>query len=121
MIRRPPRSTRTDTPFPYTTLFRRLVLQRLDLVVDLLEGSRRGQQVLRIVAGVEHRDRLRGRCRDNARGSDRSCGKQGSQKAGFHSSSSFCRSEEHTSELKSLMRIPYAVFCLKKKTIKHTT
>src|SRR3546814_2010405 len=101
MILRPPRSTRTDTLFPYTTLFRSLrlvdqhvcfVLERLDLVVDLLEGARGCQQVLAVVAGVEHGDLRLGGC------------------AGY-------RSEEHTSELQSLMRISYAVFCLKKKKI----
>src|SRR3546814_14629562 len=75
MIRRPPRSTRTDTLFPYTTLFR----------------SARAQ--LRST-----RDEPRG----DARAEDPEC-QQGE------------RSEEHTSELQSLMRISYAVFCLKKK------
>src|SRR3546814_7174832 len=99
MIRRPPRSTRTDTLFPYTTLFRSrvqplvqpqplpvhhrvravdraagvrglvFVVQRHPLALDLLAGGVLAQQ----------------------------------------------RSEEHTSELQSLMRISYAVFCLKKK------
>src|SRR3546814_8837420 len=90
MIRRPPRSTRTDTLFPYTTLFRsdavaiglpfrlprRLRLQvpwaDARIAVDALVHQRMG--------GVQHP-----------------------------------RSEEHTSELQSLMRISYAVFCLKKK------
>src|SRR3546814_15274705 len=71
MILRPPRSTRTDTLFPYTTLFRSLrlvdqhvcfVLERLDLVVDLLEGARGCQQVLAVVAGVEHGDLRLGGC-----------------------------------------------------------
>src|SRR3546814_1436116 len=56
MIRRPPRSTRTDTLFPYTTLFRSqrscLVLELPDLVVDLLQRPRGGQDVLRIVARI---------------------------------------------------------------------
>src|SRR3546814_16155859 len=83
MIRRPPRSTRTDTLFPYTTLFRshgRLVARAVDgryLVVDP--------------------------ARDSAR---RSAGQRPRAAR---------RSEEHTSELQSLMRISYAVFCLKKK------
>src|SRR3546814_14669506 len=71
MIRRPPRSTRTDTLFPYTTLFR--------------SRSR----------NYSGRARWGGMC-------------QGRRS---------CRSEEHTSELQSLMRISYAVFCLKKKKI----
>src|SRR3546814_2114846 len=88
MIRRPPRSTRTDTLFPYTTLFRSL---RRD-------PSRRA--------------RPSGRPRDDREGSAASCrGDPGG--CGLHG----CRrSEEHTSELQSLMRTSYAVFCLKKKT-----
>src|SRR3546814_4558658 len=77
MIRRPPRSTRTDTLFPYTTLFRSLPGRH---------GDRRGRS--RDPAGAH----------DHPRGARRG------------------RSEEHTSELQSLMRISYAVFCLKKKT-----
>src|SRR3546814_1071705 len=69
MIRRPPRSTRTDTLFPYTTLFRS------------------------VFRSLDHR----------AIGAER-------EPAGLQD-----RSEEHTSELQSLMRISYAVFCLKKK------
>src|SRR3546814_2389466 len=73
MIRRPPRSTRTDTLFPYTTLFRSRC--EVDMEEDGSGASEDG-------AGATH------------------------QKG---------RSEEHTSELQSLMRISYAVFCLKKK------
>src|SRR3546814_5011957 len=91
MIRRPPRSTRTDTLFPYTTLFRsRLVGDDECLVQHLLLF----QQPLQFARG----------------------GVQGRAGAGrdyeFHA---VLRSEEHTSELQSLMRISYAVFCLKKK------
>src|SRR3546814_5996062 len=74
MIRRPPRSTRTDTLFPYTTLFR--------------SGPRRSS--------------CSPWCARSRRRRESAC----------------ARSEEHTSELQSLMRISYAVFCLKKKTIK---
>src|SRR3546814_10879480 len=79
MIRRPPRSTRTDTLFPYTTLFRSWAAGR---------GSRPGAtrrvgRVRPLLPVTAHRRRW--------------------------------RSEEHTSELQSLMRISYAVFCLKKK------
>src|SRR3546814_1913673 len=92
MIRRPPRSTRTDTLFPYTTLFRSLQpVQRAD------------RQPRRTRA---HRDGAVARpCRHD--------GVAGSQRG--------ARSEEHTSELQSLMRISYAVFCLKKKNNKETT
>src|SRR3546814_6028981 len=72
MIRRPPRSTRTDTLFPYTTLFR-------------------------------------SRCPRAPRNRHRGCSRAAA------SASCPARSEEHTSELQSLMRISYAVFCLKKK------
>src|SRR3546814_7519027 len=82
MIRRPPRSTRTDTLFPYTTLVRSCAL-RGDRPACLLQ-----------------RHSIR-RVRDDRR-----------QAAGRRR-----RSEEHTSELQSLMRISYAVFCLKKKTM----
>src|SRR3546814_1347526 len=82
MIRRPPSSTRTDTLFPYTTLFRSGSLHRIrSLLVRWLYGDQ-------------------GREQGSSRGSNR-------------------RSEEHTSELQTLMRISYAVFCLKKKN-QHT-
>src|SRR3546814_4213152 len=86
MIRRPPRSTRTDTLFPYTTLFRSHALRGGGITAHRvhLEGTevRRTKQfrsrITPVIGGVG-------------------------------------RSEEHTSELQSLMRISYAVFCLKKK------
>src|SRR3546814_1486578 len=97
MRRRPPRSTRTDTLFPYTTLFRSPRLEglagRRDRAVDLLGGGLRQLQDGLAGRGVE--DDL------------------GLLRAGF-------RSEEHTSELQSLMRISYAVFCLKKKKTTQT-
>src|SRR3546814_2384742 len=83
MIRRPPRSTRTDTLFPYTTLFRSIWLGFTDTRI-----GRPG-----IFIGLENYISLLG---DSI----------------FLKS---VRSEEHTSELQSLMRISYAVFCLKKK------
>src|SRR3546814_4653692 len=101
MIRRPPRSTRTDTLFPYTTLFRSMITgltvtlneQRI-IVKDLMRYAKlyvpQEYSMLRFVTMngdecviVEQLDNI--------------------------------RSEEHTSELQSLMRISYAVFCLKKK------
>src|SRR3546814_3805485 len=101
MIRRPPRSTRTDTLCPYTTRFRsgdeqavlgfaglpRTMMGRANhrARLGLLEHAAKG--------GVFHR----------AAGADRDAGQR------------VLRSEEHTSELQSLMRISYAVFCLKKK------
>src|SRR3546814_2146151 len=99
MIRRPPRSTRTDTLFPYTTLFRSLRRGRSLLSPCLycwrlsLLRSGHGHPCL----ARAHADR-----RPPARAARQGLG-QGH------------RSEEHTSELQSLMRISYAVFCLKKK------
>src|SRR3546814_3078236 len=102
MRRRPPRSTRTDTLFPYTTLFRsaasrctRTVRRRSPLHrgsaarMPARWRNRRGFRAVasKLLAGTEHWVR---------------------------------RSEEHTSELQSLMRISYAVFCLKKKNNKRT-
>src|SRR3546814_2127916 len=107
MIRRPPRSTRTDILFPYTTLFRSQMnlptvpARRCWIAIgDAPVASEAMQQARPIVAEPQASDRfpwinLR-RC----------------EQAG--------RSEEHTSELQSLMRISYAVFCLKKKKTKHT-
>src|SRR3546814_6782335 len=95
MIRRPPRSTRTDTLFPYTTLFRSL--RRLRHVPGLVDT--RIQQSLSSPGFDVDIDRTR------------------AQFAGVTARDvTNSRSEEHTSELQSLMRISYAVFCLKKKT-----
>src|SRR3546814_7138625 len=108
MIRRPPRSTRTDTLFPYTTLFR-----------SLSDGFRYALPILpttNFVALYPSRQLARlqrlGHIRNTPNGS-RSI-------AAFRlADSARPRSEEHTSELQSLMRISYAVFCLKKKTTPH--
>src|SRR3546814_4308432 len=93
MIRRPPRSTRTDTLFPYTTLFR----SRPSAIIKPQDGSggwtpspRNDREASRRIACAISRVVT-------------------------------TRSEEHTSELQSLMRISYAVFCLKKKKMNHTT
>src|SRR3546814_5973495 len=93
MLRRPPRSTRTDTLFPYTTLFRSR--PRLALVQGLCLGFAQR--------------RFDGRNIDSAARErhGRQAIEAGADRIG-------ARSEEHTSELQSLMRISYAVFCLKK-------
>src|SRR3546814_2819281 len=96
MIRRPPRSTRTDTLFPYTTLFRS----------QSKSGSAWRSRKSR---SSEKRGRLFRMRRDVPPWNSATSKKSPRQR----------RSEEHTSELQSLMRISYAVFCLKKKT-KHT-
>src|SRR3546814_5137964 len=103
MIRRPPRSTRTDTLFPYTTLFRSkpfwveytsTPIRDRGLVVGAVivfrDISHRREADEKLRAALEEVQSLRARLE--------------------------LRSEEHTSELQSLMRISYAVFCLKKKT-----
>src|SRR3546814_5040564 len=95
MIRRPPRSTRTDTLFPYTTLFR--------------SGDRLPRRAGRT-------------CRSAARSGRMAWIGRAGRAAQHHLDAAAAqvpgRSEEHTSELQSLMRISYAVFCLKKKTKK---
>src|SRR3546814_3223572 len=103
MIRRPPRSTRTDTLFPYTTLFRSYPpefsgVPTIHSASKALESGRvanaghwlANRKIIGHVRAKHAQHRLAGRP---------------------------CRSEEHTSELQSLMRISYAVFCLKKKKL----
>src|SRR3546814_4778609 len=102
LIRRPPRSTRTDTLFPYTSLFRSGV--GLKVILEPGEGELHGVLL--------SSDRWRGSARRRPRsrsGPASACPKR-TCRAGPG------RSEEHTSELQSLMRISYAVFCLKKQT-----
>src|SRR3546814_7372043 len=106
MIRRPPISTRTDTLFPYTTLFRSVGVHEddalsLELLVDLVVDDL--GLVLRGHAGHEP---LTLGLRDA----------EALVRVADVFGKLFPRSEEHTSELQSLMRISYAVFCLKKKT-----
>src|SRR3546814_2078452 len=88
-MRRPPRYTRTDTLFPYTTLFRSCLFRWCEIrkIVRLWKDQRHVEVNCRTFGGAYHGDR---------------CGD---------------RSEEHTSELQSLMRISYAAFCLKNKSI----
>src|SRR3546814_11154794 len=95
MIRRPPRSTRTDTLFPYTTLFRSTPV-RAELVEApcFLSAPQKKDGPLRLT------------CQSLRTALRQARGKRIISNA---------RSEEHTSELQSLMRISYAVFCLKKK------
>src|SRR3546814_5234228 len=100
MIRRPPRSTRTDTLFPYTTLFR-------SLLADHFIQSR--ERIGRLDRHRHQRDRIAGDRLVRRKRLDRD---HRQRLLGFLL---LDRSEEHTSELQSLMRISYAVFCLKKK------
>src|SRR3546814_9378884 len=99
MIRRPPRSTRTDTLFPYTTLFR----SECTLSPGAADDIRRLERCYRGSGRTRRRAKRRGAWLIRW--------------IGFGQKSIRARSEEHTSELQSLMRISYAVFCLKKKTI----
>src|SRR3546814_2864247 len=115
MIRRPPRSTRTDTLFPYTTLFRALRAQEQGPGRRRQQRRRRrtaeaGRRVMLVAKGLRKRYRSREVVRDFGLTLD------AGEVVGL-------RSEEHTSELQSLMRISYAVFCLKKKnkTNRYTT
>src|SRR3546814_1531797 len=111
MIRRPPRSTRTDTLFPYTTLFRSAADRRLR----------------RAAIRSAQRERAVGCCRRGGRTQCRYVARKGVTRTATHlrtpeqaepARDKSNRSEEHTSELQSLMRISYAVFCLKKKITK---
>src|SRR3546814_6782971 len=113
MIRRPPRSTRTDTLFPYTTLFRSLTSsasgscrRRAIDTAPRIDTSRFGNSAA-AVAEAEYTD------------APASLTTTLIGLGGARSTIRSARSEEHTSELQSLMRISYAVFCLKKK--KHKT
>src|SRR3546814_5158812 len=111
MIRRPPRSTRTDTLFPYTTLFRSVDLER----VAGDEACGRAAQVAH--GGGDLRRRSRALQRDRPFAEMR----RDVVALRVDVSRRNARSEEHTSELQSLMRISYAVFCLKKKNTNKKT
>src|SRR3546814_2030825 len=102
MIRRPPRSTRTDTLFPYTTLFRSLLLCGL-FGRELVAWGFRARERFRLAPGAPVPD-----VGNQLRRNTELLGKPLTR-----------RSEEHTSELQSLMRISYAVFCLTKKKLHH--
>src|SRR3546814_2143112 len=122
MLRRPPRSTRTDTLFPYTTLFRSPI-SHLARHQESLRRNGRNRRLFNGVGGVGGScksfgpvpDPSRRKChgRDSIPGPGRYATRSGGN-SGAH------RSEEHTSELQSLMRISYAVFCLKKKKKRET-
>src|SRR3546814_8216237 len=92
MIRRPPRSTRTDTLFPYTTLFRSHIARRPEITSVTRPAAESASERPARYSPEYHRQRIYVDAATLAE-----------------------RSEEHTSELQSLMRISYAVFCLKKK------
>src|SRR3546814_8071093 len=113
MIRRPPRSTRTDTLFPYTTLFRSSLVCRPDRAVRARFQPGQPGEHAPVLPGVPPFGNFRDTVSEiwkRATGCEirGSVSEIGPRRTG-------ARSEEHTSELQSLMRISYAVFCLKKK------
>src|SRR3546814_6732207 len=116
MRRRPPRSTRTDTLFPYTTLFRSACAHRRPA------PARSGFHAA-TDHSWKHLDQVRRQFGRRTGETDQSFGEDPADHVGeMISGRRFDpdRSEEHTSELQSLMRISYAVFCLKNKKTSHT-
>src|SRR3546814_8700854 len=116
MIRRPPRSTRTYTLFPYPTLFRSVRRGRRDDPAPFLRLHERHRGTIQIPGRIhvdpDDRFEFLGRkILDSGDMLDAGVGDHD-----IRPSQLIVRSEEHTSELQSLMRISYAVFCLKKKT-----
>src|SRR3546814_10621408 len=113
MRRLPPRSTRTYTLFPYTTLFRsgrtELALEYLHRALSLRPGD---GEVYREIGYLQYAD---GNINDAIEAYGKATQLQPREVKAWNG---LGRSEEHTSELQSLMRISYAVFCLKKKTTK---
>src|SRR3546814_1117496 len=108
MIRRPPRSTRTDTLFPYTTLFRSIGWREgVFALVEFLARRYAAVDGASIVAAA------------SGPGLGRTPIAPATTRRGRGPHRMASRSEEHTSELQSLMRISYAVFCLKKKNTTH--
>src|SRR3546814_1670490 len=114
MIRRPPRSTRTDTPFPYTTLFRSHVENKNRAVFGQI-GVNLTERLKLNLGGRYSWDRANA-CGGGAIGDPPTPATGYFSRADCDAQAALgLRSEEHTSELQSLMRISYAVFCLKKK------
>src|SRR3546814_1103869 len=106
MIRRPPRSTRTDTLFPYTTLFR-------SIESNPTGGEAPTALAKRAISATDGEMSKKRTKKDISQST--------TLLAFFQRAPTKRRSEEHTSELQSLMRISYAVFCLKKKKPKNRT
>src|SRR3546814_9200472 len=129
MIRRPPRSTRTDTLFPYTTLFRsdRARGAGNDVVEHIGGPTPESADILgriddRIGRAVGQARQIEARIEDPDVREARAPAREGNERVGIERQplvgeqvGERARSEEHTSELQSLMRISYAVFCLEKK------
>src|SRR3546814_9106472 len=117
MLRRPPVSTRPDTPFPYTTLFRSRDGGRGPRGW-VLRGRHGSEVECEVPAGRGDRVRRCRRARDPRHVARGHILHSWTPSVPYRTSMPSIRSEEHTSELQSLMRISYAVLCLKKKTIK---
>src|SRR3546814_8140278 len=128
MLRRPPRSTRTDTLFPYTTLFRSQEDVEIDharapappapppeRVFDGLEAAKQGGRIVVALDDCDHIGEAADRRAERGRRHDRRHRRHAADRRQRRRDLRARRSEEHTSELQSLMRISYAVFCLKKK------
>src|SRR3546814_7460616 len=114
MIRRPPRSTRTDTLCPYTTLFRSPNCRSGDNVATHAFLSHASHPSWQRFDRMPHPPSY-------TAGSQVPCRARRTRRTSYTSSApSSSRSEEHTSELQSLMRISYAVFCLKKQKKRYT-
>src|SRR3546814_10308808 len=113
MIRRPPRSTRTDTLLPYTTLFRSGLIFVLVGRLTVEEPYQRSFHLGEMVRQPQTSPTLMLVSPPAVKSS------MAASMVDFSAVSGRMRSEEHTSELQSLMRISYAVFCLKKKTQKN--
>src|SRR3546814_5511123 len=110
MIRRPPRSTRTDTLLPYTTLFRSTCDNGRTIRRDVIEE--------RILAGLTEKLVSAENVTEAVRAYAEELNQQNRER---RAQTDIDRSEEHTSELQSLMRISYAVFCLNKQKQHHKT
>src|SRR3546814_4501630 len=125
MIRRPPKSTRTDTLFPYTTLFRsgRIGVERgaADPLARDQPGNehRDDRQRAEVHAEIDETCLFVGTTDPVDQAEPEIARAQGAEptRRRLDAADRRARSEEHTSELQSLMRISYAVFCLKKKQI----
>src|SRR3546814_6242995 len=118
MIRRPPRSTRTDTLFPYTTLFRALAGTMRALLANMVHGVSTGFERKLELVGVGYRATMQGKDLGLALGYSHPIVFKVPDGVSVETpTQTEVRSEEHTSELQSLMRISYAVSCLKKKKI----
>src|SRR3546814_8261392 len=120
MIRRPPRATRTDTLFPYTTLFRSIRPRGGDYGnrfvkcrVSAFKGLNHTKENKDLFRELRLKDGRVPYLKDGKHWLSHEGAKPSSWKGGV-------RSEEHTSELQSLMRISYAAFCLKKKKTQNT-